>query len=287
MDEPEGRRARDAAMSAASAVGLAVDDAIVLSDSNRLVVRLVPCDVVARITPTGYRVFSEAVGAARELDVLRRIAEAGGPVAGLEPRVEPRVAVRDGFDIAMLTYFEPVVTHEMPPQDYAHALERLHDVMREIEVVTPHFTDRAADVERWVAQRDVTPDLTPEDRSLLVDTLRGLRRSIVDRGAPEQLLHGEPHPWNVLHTQQGALFVDFENCVSGPVEFDLGWVPTAVSDCYPGVDQELVDDCRGLVLAIVAAHGWRTGDHKPGRESGIRFLDVLRNGPPWPSLDAV
>jgi hypothetical protein len=159
--------------------------------------------------------------------------------------------------------------------------------MRQVGVATPHFTDRAADVQGWVARRDVTPDLTEEDRELLVHTLGSLRRSIVDRGAAEQLLHGEPHPWNVLDTEEGLLFVDFENCVQGPVEFDLGWVPREVSECYPGVDQDLVAECRGLVLAIVAAHGWRPSDHKPGRESRVAFLDVVRKGPPWPGLDSL
>jgi Ser/Thr protein kinase RdoA (MazF antagonist) len=227
------------------------------------------------------------VGAARELDVLRRLAEADGPVAVLEPRVEPRVFVRDGFEIAMLTYVEPVSGREVSPADYAQALEHLHDVMRRIDVATPHFTDRVADVQAWVARGDVTPDLIEEDRELLLDRLASLRRSIVDRGAAEQLLHGEPHPWNVLDTERGPRFVDFENCVRGPVEFDLGWVPEAAGDCYPGVDLELVAECRGLVLAIVAAHGWRRGDHKPGRESGERFLDAVRKGPPWSALDAV
>jgi aminoglycoside phosphotransferase (APT) family kinase protein len=286
MQAAERRRARAAAMSTASALGLAADDAVVLSDSNRLVVRLMPCDVVARIAPIGYRVFSAAVGAERELALVQRLAEADGPVAALEPRVEPRVFVRDGFEIAMLTYCEPVQSPEISPQEYAQALERLHDVLRNVDVATPHFTDRAADVQRWVARRDVTPDLTEEDRELLADTLGRLRRSIVERGATEQLLHGEPHPWNVLNTKKGALFVDFENCVSGPVEFDLGWVPKAVSESYPGVDQDLVGECRGLVLAMVAAHGWRRGDHKPGRESGVAFLYVLRKGPPWPSLES-
>lgn len=121
MQAAERRRARVAAMSTASALGLAVDDAVVLSDSNRLVVRLTPCDVVARIAPVGYRVFSAAVGAERELEVVRRLAETDGPVAVLEPRVEPRVFVRDGFDIAMLTYYEPAQSRELPPNDYARA----------------------------------------------------------------------------------------------------------------------------------------------------------------------
>ena len=282
MHPAEQRRACDAARAIASALGLAVDDAVVLSDSNRLVVRLLPCDVVARIAPTGYRVFTGAVGAARELDVVRRLAELDGPVAGPDPRVEPEVHVQDGFEIALFTYVEPPpAQRDLSVEGYALALERLHGVLRKIDVETSHFTDRAADVERWVERRDVTPDLGAADRELLVERLRSLRRSIVDRGAPEQLLHGEPHPWNVLDAKPGPRFVDFENCVCGPVEFDLGWVPEAVSARYPGVDHELVGDCRGLVLAMVAAHGWRRGDEKPGRASGVALLDVLRQGPPW------
>ena len=85
-----------------------------------------------------------------------------------------------------------------------------------------------------VASRDVTPDLADTDRALLADTLRDLRRSIADRRAPEQLLHGEPHPWNVLDTKDGPLFIDFENSARGPVEYDLAWVPDEVSERYPG-----------------------------------------------------
>jgi aminoglycoside phosphotransferase (APT) family kinase protein len=201
--------------------------------------------------------------------------------------VEPRVYVRDGFVVDMWTYFEPVQS-EVPPADYVHALERLHSGMRQIDITTPHFIDRVADVERWVANRDVTPELTDTDRELLAGTLANLRRSIVDRGAVEQLLHGEPHQWNVLNTSRGPLFIDFENCALGPVEFDLAWVPGEVSEHYPDADQDLVDECRGIVLAMIAAHRWRPDDQHPsGRRSGVAFLSAVREGPPWPALDAV
>ena len=104
-------------MATASAVGLAVDNAVVLNDSNRLVVRLMPCDVVARVVPLGYRVFAAALGAEREVQVLRRLADFDAPLAALEPRVEPRVSVRDGFEIELLTYYEPVPTRALPPKD--------------------------------------------------------------------------------------------------------------------------------------------------------------------------
>jgi Ser/Thr protein kinase RdoA (MazF antagonist) len=283
MQEAQARRAVVAAISIASELGLAVDDAVVLSDSNRLVVRLTPCDVVARVTPMTHHASAE-----REVELVRRLAETDSPVATLEARVDPRVFVRDGFKVALWTYFEPVQPRVLAPAEYAQALERLHAGLRQVDVTTSHFMDRVVATQRDVASRTVTPDLTDADRSLLADTLRELRRSVIDRRAPEQLLHGEPHPWNVLSTTNGLLFTDFENTVHGPIEYDLAWVPDEVSERHPDADQDLVGECRGLVLAIVAMHRWHRDDHHPsGRPSGVAFLDVLRAGPPWPALDSV
>ena len=283
MQTSEARRAIVAAMSTASALDLVVDDAVVLNDSNRLVLRLLPCDVVARVSPMGW--FS----ASREVELARCIAEeTDAPVAGLDPRVEPRIVERDGFEISMWTYVEPVQPRALPPNDYAHALERLHGALRRVDMSAPSFTDRLAEIQRWLADGDATPDLRDEDRELLVDRLETPRRLLTDRGADEQLLHGEPHPWNVLTTKSGLLFIDFENCARGPVEYDLAWVPNEVSERYRDADQELVGECRTLVLALVAAHRWHRDDQHPsGRASGVAFLDVLRAGPPWPALDAI
>jgi aminoglycoside phosphotransferase (APT) family kinase protein len=271
-------------MSTASALGLAVDDAVVLSDSNRLVVRLTPCDVVARVAvaPPEYH-----ARLAREVEVVQRLAGNDSPVAVLEPRVEPRVFEREGFALTMWTYFEPV-RRMLPPAEYAQELGRLHAGLRQIDVTAPHVMDRVAETQHDVASRDVTPDLAETDRALLADTLRDLRGSIINRGATEQLLHGEPHPWNVLDTTHGPLFIDFENCAHGPVEYDLAWLPKEVSERYADADQDLVGECRGVVLAIIAMHRWRRGDQHPsGRPSGVAFLNAVREGPPWPALDAV
>jgi aminoglycoside phosphotransferase (APT) family kinase protein len=225
--------------------------------------------------------------AEREVELVNQLADTGSPVATLEARVEPRVFVRDGFKIAMWTYFEPV-RRNAAPGDYAEALERLHGGLQQIDVTAPHVMDRVTAARRDVVSRDVTPDLAETDRALLASTLRDLRQSIIDRNAPEQLLHGEPHPGNVLSTKHGPLFIDFENTARGPVEYDLGWVPQAVSDRYPRADPDLVDECRGVVLAIIAMHRWRRDDQHPsGRRSGVAFLDALRDGPPWPAVDDV
>lgn len=282
MQEAEAHRAVAAASSLGSSLGLGVEGAVVLSDSNRLVVHLTPCDVVARVTPEGH--FGSA---AREVALAMRLARTDSPVATLDARVAPRVHVRDGFEITMWTYFAPVDRSHLPAE-YAHALVQLHAGLRQIDLTTPHVLDRVAETQRDVSDPAITPDLADADRRLLVSTLRAATRSRLDRASPGQLLHGEPHPWNVLDTGRGPLFIDFENTAHGPVEYDLAWVPAQVSARYPDADVDLVGRCRGLVVAIIAAHRWRHDDRHPsGRESGVAFLQALRDGPPWPALDEV
>ena len=282
MQASEVSRAVAAAMSIASALGLTADDAIVLSNSNKLAMRLLPCDVLARVAYVGQEV------AQFEVELAQRLAETESPVAALEPRIEPRVYDRDGFVVTLWTYYEPAPPRELPPADYAHALERLHAGMRGLDVTTPHFTDRVAEAQQLVTSRERTPALADADRDLLSNTLRSLRRTISERGGAEQLLHGEPHPGNLLDTTSGLLFIDLETCCHGPVEFDLAHVPEEVSERYAGADQELLGECRGLVLAMVAAWRWDRSDQFPnGQRAGRELLRALREGPPWPSLNVV
>ncbi len=281
MQPSETQRALAAAMSIASTLGLTTDDAIVLHNSNKLAVRLLPCDVFARVAPAADQVPQF------EVELAQRLAETESPVAVLEPRAEPRVYERDGFAVTLWTYYEPV-PREVSPADYADALERLHAGMRKLDVSTPHFTDRVEEAQRLVESSDLTPDLAEADRELLIATLRSRRQAISDRGAAEQLLHGEPHPGNLLRTKTGLLFIDLETCCRGPVEFDLAHVPEDVSELYAGADEELLSECRVLVLAMVAAWRWDPGDQFPkGQRAGRELLSALRDGPPWPTLDVV
>ena len=51
MQASEVPRAMAAAISIASSLDLTADEAIVLHDSNKLTLRLLPCDVLARVAP--------------------------------------------------------------------------------------------------------------------------------------------------------------------------------------------------------------------------------------------
>ena len=106
---------------------------------------------------------------------------------------------------------------------------------------------------------------------------RSLRRAVVDRGADEQLLHGEPHAGNLLRTTGGMRFIDLETCCYGPVEFDIAHAPDEVGDHYALADPLLLRDCRILMLAMVAA--WRADrddDFPNGRTERDALLSMIR-----------
>ncbi len=261
-----------AGMSTATGLGLRVDDAVVLQNSNRLAVRLLPCDVLARVAHVVHQ-----PGAEFEVEVARRLAESDSPVAELEPRVELRVYVRDNFVVTLWTYYEPVPGGDVAPREYAEALEGLHAGMRQIDVTAPHFTDRVAEAQRLVGNSAQTPELADSDRDLLINTLRSLKRAITDRGAPEQLLHGEPHPGNLLRSQKRLLFVDLETCCRGPVEFDIAHAPREVGEHYSAANQDLLRECRILMLAMIATWRWDRDDQLPnGRQLGAEWLGQIR-----------
>jgi hypothetical protein len=272
MNASELARALAASISTASALDLTVDNAVVVHNSNRLTARLLPCDVLARVADTAHQASAEF-----EVEVARRLSRTDSPVAELEPRVEPRVYTHDGFAVTLWTYYEPVSSRAVAPTAYAQSLELLHSGMRLIDMTAPHFTDRVAEAQWLVDHGAHTPDLADTDRELLDNTLRTLSRAIVDRDAPEQLLHGEPHEDNILKTRKGLLFVDLETCCHGPVEFDIAHAPEEVSAHYPGVNQDLLGECRILILAMVATWRWDRDDQLPnGRQRGQEWLDQIR-----------
>ncbi len=281
MEPSELQRAVEAGKSVATSMGLRVDDAIVVNNSDRIAVRLIPCDVLARVAPEPHR-----AGAELEVEVARGLVETGSPVAELDPRVEPGVHVLDAFAVSLWTYYEAAAS-DLEPADYAHALARLHAGLRQIVVKAPHFTDRVAEAQNLLADRERTPELPDRDRRLLSNTLSYLSSAIRGRSIGEQLLHGEPHPGNLLRTRRGPLLIDLGTCCHGPVEFDIahGLLPgdgrllTAAEICenYPGANQDVVDLCHILIWAMVTTWRWNRDDQLPnGRYWGFEGLKQLR-----------
>ncbi len=274
-------RAVEAAAATVSAAGLSVDDATVIHDSDRIAVRLLPSDVLARVAYEMHQ-----AGAAFEVEAARRLAETGSPVGILDPRVEPRVHLRDGFAVTLWTYYEPLPSGIAPPE-YARALLGLHAGMRRVGIVAPHFTHRVAGARLLLGDRVRTPELRDADRELLSKTIESLTPSITNRGADEQLLHGEPHPGNLLHTRIGPLFVDLGTCCRGPVEFDIAHAPEGIGEHYPAANEDLLTECRILMLAMITTWRWDRNDQLPnGRQLATEWLSQMRTALDRYGLDA-
>jgi Phosphotransferase enzyme family len=287
MEPSEVRRAVDAAGATASELGLQVDDAVVVHNSDRIAVRLTPCDVLARVAPLSLHGGRGQAGMEFEAEVARRLAETDSPVGELEPRVDPGVHVRDAFALTFWTYYESVVadrrggapleqlgmSSDLAPADYANALVRLHAGLRKIDLQAPHITARVAGWTKGAGDPEQTPDLRDSDRELVSDTLRRVSAAMSCWGSDEQLLHGEPHPANVLSTRRGPLFIDVGTCQRGPVEYDLAYVPDEVAEHYPGADQDLVHQFRILMWAGVTTMRWNRNDQIPNRD--VRRIEAL------------
>jgi hypothetical protein len=268
--EPEAvARGLAATMSLCSELGLTADDAIVIQNTNRLTVRLMPCDVLARVAAPARR--NHAV-AAFEVEVAKALQRPDSLVGLLETRLEPTVYVSDGFAVTFWKYHDPLPTDNISPDEYSRALQGLHAEMRTATVRAPHFTDRVDEAHAIVQDRSRSPELADADRQLLISALRHLRRAVVERCADEQLLHGEPHPGNLLRTADGIRFVDLETCCYGPVEFDIAHTPIEVGRRYTSADRLQLRDCRILMLAMIAA--WRSDrdDEFPNRRESRQTL---------------
>src|SRR5437763_10210292 len=157
MQAPDVVRPIRAAVEVASELDFAATEARVLHNSNKLNLRLLPCDVVARVAFAGLEDFEA------ELEIGRRLAAVEGPVARLEPRIEPRVYQRHGFAVTLWIYCESA-RQELSPADYAKVLERLHAGMAKVDATVPHFSDRVAEAQHLVASPDQTPGLDHSER---------------------------------------------------------------------------------------------------------------------------
>ena len=274
MDAADEARRVQAATALAVDHGLDADQVVIHQRANRLTLRLLPCDLFVRVSAIARR---NVEVAEFEVDIARQLTEVGASIGELDGRIEPRVHERDGFVITAWTYYAPADEGDPASSESAEALHRLHAKMRQLDVEAPRFTDRVDEAQGIVDDPMLSPRLNDADRSLLSDTLRRVGRAVIERGSPEQLLHGEPHPGNMLNTASGLRFIDFETCCHGPIEFDIAHADDGVGDFYAGADQAMIRDCRILKYAMVAAWRSEVGDVFPnGAEMFALLVDNIR-----------
>jgi Phosphotransferase enzyme family len=196
-------RAVSAARTAATGLGIDASDARPLRFSFSIYVHLAPSPVVARVavlTPLLRRPIEDWLG--RELAVATALDGLGVPV--VRP-VDHRVHTVDGLRMSFWELAAPDRSAVPTAAQAGGLLSELHESMRAIPL---DLIDQ-----RIPALDDLAASGVP---AAAVDALAA---ALPNR--PLQVLHGDAHPGNMLLTNRGWVWHDFEETCIGPVEWDL------------------------------------------------------------------
>jgi hypothetical protein len=215
-------RALDAAARLALDHGLPHDELTVLKDGSNLLVHLAPSPVVLRIASfTGLIRGDPLPWLEREISLVSYLASVGASVMPPSDLVPPGPHVVGGWALTAWAFVE----HErgVVPDGLTtlSALDELHVAMLGYPDELPLLNPVAEDLDlaiRFGLARGVIGAAQAAD-------LRGRRDDLVGQlgadGAAIQAQHGDAFPRNMLMTSSGPIWIDFEDCCSGPVLWDL------------------------------------------------------------------
>ena len=205
-----------AATETAIAHGITPDRCDILQDGNTLVLRLTETLVARVVTDRdGPRKGTEWF--ARETAVARHLTEQGAPVIPLHSGLPPGPCGHLGYTLNFWQYVT-ATDAAADPAEIGRTLHQCHQLLRTLPEPLPRLailTERLALLEP-LARRELFSSATLQLlRDHLVSSIEVLETF------PDQPLHGDAHPGNLLNTTGGLLWTDWEDAFSGPVEWDL------------------------------------------------------------------
>jgi aminoglycoside phosphotransferase (APT) family kinase protein len=188
----------------------------VVSVRSNVVVRLAPGGPFARVGGLTAEVRDVREHFAREIVLTRHLAAAGAPAVRPHEPAGPHEHAGH-----VVTLWQAVGDGPPPPGDQAgRALRACHEALRTLPRASasglPGVTELLGEALGLV---DAAAGLPRGDRLLLRGHLLRATAEVLAAGLPDQPLHGDAGPGNVL---AGPAWNDWEDCCSGPVAWDLG-----------------------------------------------------------------
>jgi hypothetical protein len=194
----------------------------VLKDGSNLLVHLAPAPVVLRVATFTALIRGDGLPwLDREVALVSYLSGVGASVMPPSDLVPPGPHVVGGWAMSAWQF----VDHERgvvpDPLTALRALDELHEAMRgfpgEMPLLVPAVDDldRAIQfgVDRGVIGAGAADEFRRRRDGLLEDLLSS---------APEiRAQHGDAFPRNSLVTKTGVVWIDFEDCCSGPLLWDL------------------------------------------------------------------
>jgi phosphotransferase family enzyme len=201
------------AVAVAAEHGLRCDDPEPIGQSSNVLVHLRPAPVVARVMTATAALHSDVRGwLERELSVAGFAAAAGAPVVAPTDLLPPGPHERDGLWLSFWELASPRADgREISGADAGRSLRELHDALAAYPHELPPFSDAFVDMES-IADDELRP------------ALEAAARMLAENDLPRQALHGDTSLSNLLDTDRGPLWNDFEDVCHGPVAWDLAGV---------------------------------------------------------------
>ena len=188
-----------AAVTVAARFGIAAKEPRVLADGANIVVHLRPAPVVAKVAASTPAVRTD------NQDWLQR---------------ELDVSAFGGHMMSFWRYLPPAdAAGRLPPDEetIGSMLRDLHAVLRRYPRTLGTLTP-LQDIPAFLARPQT--HISEERKAALAAAYQRLTAGL-DPAAEQQVLHGDAGPGNLMATDQGWLWHDFEDTCSGPVAWDL------------------------------------------------------------------
>ena len=222
-----------AAVKVAASLGVHATDPVILADGANVIVHLSPAPVVAKVAASTPAVRPDsAAWLQRELDVVRFLAGRGVPVMMPSPEVPPVVHHGDGQVMSFWRYLSPVPglageeTMGSMLRDLHAELRGYPAQLRDYPAQLP-FLAPLGDIPAFLARPQTR--LTASQAAALAAAYARLTAQL-DPGRG-QSLHGDAGVGNLMATDAGWVWHDFEDTCTGPVAWDL-----AASTASPRLD---------------------------------------------------
>jgi Ser/Thr protein kinase RdoA (MazF antagonist) len=203
--------------------GVVSEEPVVLKDGSNVVVHLAPARVVVRVATLTARIRRDPTPwLEREVALVTALAAAGAAVMRPSPLIPPGPHAVDGWQMTAWEYLDHEPGAAPDARATLVAIDELHRIMAAVPdppslpVLVPATID--LDVATAFAVRGGL--LNPERAAALIAdrdaTLAEVLAGTTDRGP----LHGDAFPRNSLITPGGIVWIDLEDCCSGPVVWD-------------------------------------------------------------------
>ena len=264
MHDPATRRghALRIAVSLGEELGLRCDQPRIIKDSNNTIVHLAPAPVVAKVGTTMLRPNATSL-LARELRVGQFLAARRAPIAPPTSNPPPGPYMRSGSVTTLWAFKKHASGRDVSDRHLAHALRALHAAFEGYPEPLPHFLEDVSRAKDALSEVSRTPQLSDSDRRFLIDVGNRITEELENESIPSYPLHGDPHlDGNVLLSDEGPLFVDFEAACIGPYEWDLTALERARSG-YPEVRGDLLSVLSKMRSLCVATWCWMQYGRSP------------------------